>query len=51
MVEGAVQAPAPATPGPGAMELPVVQVASTTGAADAPPSWFDLDGVERRRGG
>ncbi len=42
VVEGAVATPAPATPGPGATELPVVQVAST---AEAPPSWFDLDGV------
>ncbi len=42
VVEGAVAAPAPATPGPGAMDLPVVQVAAT---GEGPPSWFDLDGV------
>jgi Fe-S cluster biogenesis protein NfuA/nitrite reductase/ring-hydroxylating ferredoxin subunit len=41
VVEGGVPAPAPATPGPGATELPVVQVA--TGAAAEPPSWFDIE--------
>ncbi len=41
VVEGAVQAPATATPGPGALELPVVSVAS----AVEPPSWFDLNGA------
>ncbi len=40
VVEGAAPPPQPATPGPGSMELPVVQVAP---AADPrPPSWFDL---------
>lgn len=43
VVEGAVAAPKPATSGPDALELPVVQVAA---AAAVPPSWFDLDGVE-----
>ena len=49
VVEGAVQAPSRtvgATPGPGAMELPVVQVASMAGPAEAPPSWFAVDGAE-----
>ena len=32
-----------ATPGPGALELPVVQVASDPSPAAEPPSWFDLD--------
>jgi Fe-S cluster biogenesis protein NfuA/nitrite reductase/ring-hydroxylating ferredoxin subunit len=40
VVEGAVTPAGPA-PGPGAMALPVVQVAP--GAAAEPPSWFDLD--------
>jgi Fe-S cluster biogenesis protein NfuA/nitrite reductase/ring-hydroxylating ferredoxin subunit len=39
-VEGAV-APAAASAGAGALELPVVQVAP--GAAERAPSWFDLD--------
>ena len=43
MVEGAVARP-PAPPAPGGTELPVVQVAP--GAAERPPAWFDLDGVE-----
>ena len=43
VVEGAVQTPAPAEPGPGAFELPVVQVATDAGPT-APPSWFDLNG-------
>ncbi len=43
VVEGAV-APAPATPGTGATELPVVQVAP--GAAEAPSAWIEVDGVE-----
>ena len=43
VVEGAVSAgPAPVAPGPGSMELPVVQVDS----AAAPPAWFALDGVD-----
>ncbi len=43
VVEGAV-APAAGAPAPGGTELPVVQVAP--GAAERPPAWFDLDGVE-----
>ncbi len=42
VVEGAV-APQPATPGPGSMELPVIQGAATS--APGPPSWFDLGDV------
>ena len=45
VVEGAVAPPQPASPGPGALELPVVQVAA--GADEGPPTWFGLDGVER----
>jgi Fe-S cluster biogenesis protein NfuA/nitrite reductase/ring-hydroxylating ferredoxin subunit len=46
VVEGAVQAPAPASPGPGALELPVVQVATDAPSIDAgPPSWFGLNGI------
>jgi Fe-S cluster biogenesis protein NfuA len=44
VVEGAVAA-APATPGPGSIDLPVVQVDS--GASAAPPSWFDVAGVDQ----
>lgn len=44
VVEGAVQAPAPAA-GSGTDELPVVQVASDPLAGSQPPSWFDLEGV------
>ena len=43
VVEGAVEAPKPATPGPGSLELPVVQVPS---AAAAPPSWFALGAAD-----
>ncbi len=43
VVEGAVQVPAPAASGPGALELPVVQVAS--GVESGPPAWFDLNGL------
>ena len=42
VVEGAVAA-TPATPGPGATELPVVQVAP---GAEAPSAWIEVDGVE-----
>ncbi len=47
VVEGAVQTPVTAPPpiGNGALELPVVQVASDPLAGAQPPSWFDLDGV------
>jgi Fe-S cluster biogenesis protein NfuA/nitrite reductase/ring-hydroxylating ferredoxin subunit len=45
VVEGAVQAPAPAAAGPGALELPVIPVATGQSADARPPSWFDLDGV------
>ena len=45
VVEGAVAAPAPATPGAGRLELPVVQVRRPR--PTAPPSWFDLDGGRR----
>jgi Fe-S cluster biogenesis protein NfuA/nitrite reductase/ring-hydroxylating ferredoxin subunit len=44
VVEGAVQTPAPAVPGPGAFELPVVQVATDVQAA-TPPSWFGINGI------
>jgi Fe-S cluster biogenesis protein NfuA/nitrite reductase/ring-hydroxylating ferredoxin subunit len=45
VVEGAVAPPtaAAASPGPGSLELPVIQVPT---AAAAPPSWFVIDGVE-----
>ncbi len=42
-VEGAIAA-GPATPGPGSIELPVVQIAP--GASAASPAWFDVEGVE-----
>lgn len=42
VVEGAVAA-TPATAGPDAMELPVVQVAP--GVAEAPPAWVEIDEV------
>jgi len=42
VVEGAVGAPAP--PESGGLELPVIQMAPA--AAEGPPSWFDLGGVE-----
>jgi Fe-S cluster biogenesis protein NfuA/nitrite reductase/ring-hydroxylating ferredoxin subunit len=45
VVEGAVQAPAPASPGPGALELPVIQVATDVQATAGPPSWFGINGV------
>jgi Fe-S cluster biogenesis protein NfuA/nitrite reductase/ring-hydroxylating ferredoxin subunit len=45
VVEGAVQAPAPATPGPGAFELPVIQVATDVQPNAGPPSWFGINGV------
>jgi Fe-S cluster biogenesis protein NfuA len=41
VVEGASNGAAPAEPGAGALELPVVSVAP--GAVSASPSWFDLD--------
>ena len=43
VVEGAVEAPKPATPGPGSLELPVVQVPA---AAASPPSWFALGAAD-----
>jgi Fe-S cluster biogenesis protein NfuA/nitrite reductase/ring-hydroxylating ferredoxin subunit len=43
VVEGAVEAPKPATPGPGSLELPVVQVPAVTAA---PPTWFALDAAD-----
>ena len=42
VVEGIANGAAPASPGAGALELPVVSVAP--GAAGAKPGWFDLDG-------
>jgi Fe-S cluster biogenesis protein NfuA/nitrite reductase/ring-hydroxylating ferredoxin subunit len=45
VVEGAVQTPAAATPGPGAFELPVIQVATDVQATAGPPSWFGINGV------
>ena len=43
LVEGALESGSPI--GDGAMELPIVQVAP--GRAEAEPSWFDLDGLDR----
>jgi Fe-S cluster biogenesis protein NfuA/nitrite reductase/ring-hydroxylating ferredoxin subunit len=43
VVEGAVEAPKPATPGPGSLELPVVQVPA---ASPAPPAWFALGAAD-----
>jgi Fe-S cluster biogenesis protein NfuA/nitrite reductase/ring-hydroxylating ferredoxin subunit len=46
VVEGAVQTPSAAVgavAGPGALELPIIQVAA--GVEAGPPSWFDLDGI------
>jgi Fe-S cluster biogenesis protein NfuA len=43
VVEGVVAAPAPASPAAGGMELPVIQVPTQ---AEAPPTWFDLDGAD-----
>jgi Fe-S cluster biogenesis protein NfuA/nitrite reductase/ring-hydroxylating ferredoxin subunit len=46
IVEGIAQAAAPATPGPGSLELPVIGVPSNGDGAEAsPPRWTDLDGV------
>jgi Fe-S cluster biogenesis protein NfuA/nitrite reductase/ring-hydroxylating ferredoxin subunit len=44
VVEGAVAPPQPATPGPGSLELPVVQVAPGAGAE--PPTWFALEAAD-----
>ena len=43
VVEGAIEAPKPATPGPGSMELPVVQVPAPSAA---PPAWFALEAAD-----
>ena len=45
VVEGA--ATAPASPGPDALELPVIGVSPSNGAEPTVPSWTDLDGVGR----
>jgi Fe-S cluster biogenesis protein NfuA/nitrite reductase/ring-hydroxylating ferredoxin subunit len=46
VVEGIGQAAAPATPGPGSLELPVIGVSANGDGAEASPSrWTELDGV------
>ena len=44
VVEGAVEAPLPATPGPGSLELPVVQVPRPP--RPEPPTWFALGAAD-----
>jgi Fe-S cluster biogenesis protein NfuA/nitrite reductase/ring-hydroxylating ferredoxin subunit len=43
VVEGT--APAPASPGPGALELPVIGASPANGSSPAPSSWTELDGL------